>query len=580
MTDTTEQFDARPRAVRHWLDALPIAHHGETSRQLYTALCSVNQQEDVPAKHRFHFLEGVAEPLNMLLPELHKHYAGKPLPLSKKRRKVADLYTQLLRQSILGYQQVIARAIELNRFGWKKVVTASIHRIFYYSSLMLLNQRLMYQPYQKGMWLQLYWLYQMAENYKLLKVKIPCAVPQHNKTTIAAEFNKLLLQSLLAPNLFRPEELEDVLASMDIWVEELTVTRTRLDEPQDQIYAFTLDADLPPGLMASDINRNENPEIDVRYFNITPVLNFLNTLLSQAKPGVDQILIARHHTISRRNLILLLNNWGRPASRDGERRLIQGQAEVAIGISAIHYIISEGRQPSLREPAGHVLVNAPDSVIAIQQDSPKSDNSLAALGFTTDREVQADVWESAYFEPEPTPQAWTESVRMKVYSYLNAKVINISKGGFCIALPQSGVDHIQTSELVAIRGKRGEWQLGEIRWLLCPNNASIRAGIQRHSQQISPALLHVQSKNNPAQPIKCLVGQNELGSIVFLPNIPFSLENKLTLLEINGELQRFNLSEQLYSTPAGSAFYFEWHAALKTPTKSIPDSYESIWAKL
>ena len=168
------QFNTHPRAVKHWLDNLPIAHIGETSRQLYTAMSEVNRQEDVPVKQRFHFLEGVSEPLNMILPELHRHYAGKPLPLSKKRRKIADLYTQLLRQAILGYEQVIARAIELNRLGWKKVVTTSVHRIFHYSGLLLLNQRLLYQPYQKGLWQQLYWLYQMVESYKLLKVKVTC----------------------------------------------------------------------------------------------------------------------------------------------------------------------------------------------------------------------------------------------------------------------------------------------------------------------------------------------------------------------------------------------------------------------
>ena len=582
MTESTEDFDTNPRSVKRWLDMLPIAHIGETSRQLYTTVRDVNQQDEIPVKQLFKFLEGVAAPLNIILPELHKHYVGKSLPLSKKRRKVADLYTQLLRQSILGYQQVIARAIEVNRFGWKKIVTTSVHRIFHYSGLLLLNHRLLYQPYQKGLWQQLYWMYQMVESYKLLNAKVDCSQWTSKKGTIAAEFKQLLLNSLLAPNLFRQQELEEVLANMDIWIEQISILDHR-EQGSDQIYAFTLDTDIPPGLMASNINVSENPAIDVRYLNITPLLHYLNRVLTQAKPGVDVLQLAHRHTISRRSLLLLLNNWGRPTSRDGERRLIQGQAEVAIGISAIHYVISEGRQENPLMSQEQITVSSPDSTFSAQTASQKLDSSLAAFGFTTDRDVQVDIWESAYFEPEPAQPSWTESIRMKVYSYLNAKVLNISKGGFCIALPHDGVEHIQTSELVAIRGKRGEWQLGEIRWLLCPSNAPIRAGIKKHSQEVLPAQLHVQSKLNQALPFKCLVGENESGKVVFLPNLPFSLSDKHMLLEVNGTTRRFKLTEQLYATPVGSAFYFEWHKKNDAATDEnaiATNAYESIWAKL
>ncbi len=580
MTILGENFDTRPRAVKQWLDNLPIAHIGETSRQLYTAIRAVNRQEDVPVKQRFHFLEGVSESLCLILPELHRHYVGKPLPLSKKRRKIADLYSQLLRQAILGYEQVIARAIELNRLGWQKVVTTSVHRIFHYSGLLVLNQRLLYQPYQKGIWQQLYWLYQMVESYKLLTVKVACLDSPSCKTTVGAEFKKLLLQSLLAPNLFRPHELGEVISNMDIWVDGLTIMR-QLADNQENTYAYTLDTDIPPGLIASNINLSVNTDIEVRYLNLSPLLQFMNQLISQAKPGVDEIQLTRREKISRRSLILLLNHWGRPGSRDGERRLIQGQAEVAIGVSAIHYIISEGRQTTQPEPSDQILVTTPDSTISVQRDSKNAENSLAALGFTTDRDVHADVWETVYFEPEPAPPAWTDSIRMKVYSYLNAKVLNISKGGFCIALPHNGVENIQTSELVAIRGKRGEWQLGEIRWLLCPSNAPIRAGIQKLSQSVQPALLHVQSTINQSQPFKCLVGHNDTGNIIFLPNMPFPLDDKNIKLEIKNNTRRFDLLEQLYSTPVGSAHYFEWRKPQNTAVPDTPDSgYESIWAKL
>lgn len=585
MSDVIENFDIQPSAVKTWIDNLPIAHIGETSRQLYTAMRHVNRQDDVPVKHCFLFLEAVAAPLSMILPELHKHYVGKPLPLSQKHRKIADLYGQLLHQVILGYERVIAHAIELNRFGWKRVVTTSVHRIFHYASLLILNQRLLYQPYQKGLWQQLYWLYQMVENNGLLDNKVSCLSWPGTKSTLAAEFNKVLLHSFLAPNLFRPLELEEVLGNMDIWTEQLAIT-PHLKQEQEQTYAFTLDTDMPPGLMANRINLSQNPAIDVRYLCITPLLLCFNHLLDQAKPGIDDVQLDRRRAISRRCLILLLNNWGRPASRDGERRLIQGQAEVAIGVSAIHYVITGGRQEPQAQPENRPQeAKKTNSTVSLQTGLQQSDHSLAALGFTADRDVHTDVWDSAYFEPEPAPLAWTESVRMKVYSYLNAKVLNISKGGFCIALPDTGIEHIRTNELVAIRGKSGDWQLGEIRWLMCPNNSPMHAGIQKHSQNILPAFLHVLSKSKQSQPIKCLVGKNDTGNILFLPTLPFALAEKSVLLEVSGDARRFKLTEQLYSVPVGSAYYFEWHTAQEADantdsTEEESGTFESIWAKL
>jgi len=578
MATTFTQFDTKPQAINQWLENLPIASVGETARQLYMAMRDVNRQDDVPVKDHFHLLEGITEPLTLILPELHRHYACKPLPLSEKRRKVADLYTQLLRQSILGYQQVIAHSIELSRFGWKKVVTTSVHRIFYLSSLLLSNYRQLYMPYQKGMWQQLYWIYQLIEKYNLLSAKITGLGENPKKTTIETEFKKLLLHSLLSPNLFNPTELQNVITNLDIWAPSVAITTTHRGE-KTQTYAFTLETDMPPTLIAQDISTAENQLVDVRYLDITNLIASINKILKNAKPGVEEIKLGRGRTASRRSLLILINNWGRPSSRDGARRLIQGNAEVAIGVSAIHYVISDGRQTAEEEVEIVETAEKPDNFS--MTIPPVQADALGQFGFTAERDSTPDVWDSAYFEQETPPPSWTESMRMKVYSYLNAKVLNISKGGFCIALPQDGVEHIQTNEVVAVRGKTGQWQLGEIRWLVCPTTGPIRAGIKKHSQLIRPAQLTVNT-DFKSHPIKCLLGKNDDGYVLFLPNLPTQLNGKAITLECNGEKRTIKFIDQIHSTPVGSAHLIEY-----TDTKPIPtnlaknsDDYESIWASL
>lgn len=585
MTTRFSQFDTHPRAVDKWLNNLPIASIGETARQLYMAMRDVNRQETVSVKHHFHLLEGICQPLTLILPELDRHYAGKPLPLSAKRRKVADLYTQLLRQIVLGYQQVIAHSIDLNRFGWKKVVTTSVHRIFSFSNLLLCNYRQLYMPYQKGMWQQLYWIYQLVEKYNLLGVKIPVQGNRRLKTSIACEFKKLLLHSLLSPNLFRQEELKEVIASLDLWVAHVSILT---QHPKDnlQAYAFTLETDIPPGLIAQDRPEEESHE-DVRYLDISDLLTNLNKIMQHAKPGEEQLKLSRGRSLSRRALVILLNSWGRPASRDSERRPIQGQTEVAIGISAIHYIMSNASTPATPPQA---QTNDRTQVSA-KPDSDESSMSIilppvrhderGQLSFTTDRETEPDVWDSAYFEPRPKPQSWTESMRLKVYSHLSAKVLNISKGGFCIAIPQDGVEHIQTNELVVVRGKDDQWHLGEIRWMICPTTGPIRAGVQKLSQIVKPAELHIRSEVK-CQPVKCLLGRTENEYVLYLPQLPRSLNGNKLELQFGQERHAIRLGEPTSLSPIGSAHKIELidRSALQANLAKSQDDYDSIWASL
>ena len=583
MTTSFSQFDTQPVAIKDWLDNLPIASVGETARQLYMAMRDVNRQDAVPVKQHFNLLEGIGEPLELILPELHRHYAGKPLPLSQKRRKVADLYTQLLRQAILGYQQVIAHSIELSRFGWKKVVTTSVHRIFYYSSLLLCNYRQLHMPYQKGMWQQLYWIYQLVEKYNLLNAKVTGLGEIQIKTSIGVEFKKLLLHSLLSPNLFKPSELKDVLNNLDIWVQYVTIKTTPRDET-NTTYAFTLETDYPPGLIAQNISQAENQLIDVRYLDISNLLNHITKIMHNTKSGVETIKLGRRHITTPRSLLILLNIWGRPPTRDGERRLIQGHAEVAIGVSAIHYVISSGRHTSGPVPDKPAKNNNLQNDFIISH-SPTQSGELNTVDFPPVGDSGDDLWDSTYFEPESdsfsTAPSWTESMRMKVYSHLNAKVMNISKGGFCIALPQNGVEHIQTNELVACRGKTGQWQLGEIRWMVCPTTGPIRAGIQKHSQSVKPAEILLTS-GVKAQPIKCLLGKNEDGHILFLPNMPGKLDHNEIQLIVDGKARSIQIQDSLFTTPVGSAHLFDFsdtHPA-SSQLAANSDDYKSIWASL
>jgi hypothetical protein len=581
-------FDSHPAVVKRWLEHLPRAHTGELARQLYHALASVNRQE-ISVKRRFQFLEAINAPLNDVLDSLPSHYAGKPLPLSGKRQKVADLYYQLLKQTIIGYQKVIASSLELGRFGWKQTVSTAIHRIFGFQRLLLGNARLLYHPYPKGLWQQIYWLYSQVEHHGLLGSKVAIAGDPAHKTSLATEFNKLLLHALLTPNLFQLKELEAVLATMEHWTRHVRVVALRRPE-QSHVYAFKLQTDMPPGLMPDNESEDEAAAFDdVRYLLMDDLVKHLDKLAQQAEPGISEIRIARRLTLPRRALLLLTNTWGRPTTRRSPRKPVNAKVEIAIGMSAIHYITSSGRR-NAPTPGAHPPPpqgNEVEDIFVPLPGDADTKPSLEDATFVGQREQSQDIWETAYFEPEPAPPSWTESIQLKAYSYQKAAVQNTSSGGLCITLEQNAVEQIQLNEWVAMRNREGPWTLGMIRWLLCPTRGPIRAGIERLSAQLQPALLHLQTDNPHSQPIRCLLGNNGQSPMLYLPKLPTRLEGRLLDLEANGHRDSITLHDQVFTTPTGSAYQIERHRPQQTGTAGrtretggAADRYAAIWGKL
>jgi len=79
-----------------------------------------------------------------------------------------------------------------------------------------------------------------------------------------------------------------------------------------------------------------------------------------------------------------------------------------------------------------------------------------------------------------------------------------------------------------------------------------------------------------------LLGKNENGYVLFLPNLPTRLDGKAITLECNGDKRTINFIEQIYSSPVGSAHLIEYKDSKPVPNSLAEnsDDYESIWASL
>ena len=106
----TGAFDSRPASVKNWIDALPMANIGETTKLLFAAVNELNHQ-DIPAPQRFKALEMLDKPVAYVTERMKKHFVAQPLPLSLKNLKIAHLSREMSHALATGYKVLVMEQI-------------------------------------------------------------------------------------------------------------------------------------------------------------------------------------------------------------------------------------------------------------------------------------------------------------------------------------------------------------------------------------------------------------------------------------------------------------------------------------
>ena len=75
-----DAFPTTGKAVKLWIEALPMANSGATARLLYNGLKELNQL-DVEPNQRIDILEQMRHPVSVVISSMERHVLGQPLPL-------------------------------------------------------------------------------------------------------------------------------------------------------------------------------------------------------------------------------------------------------------------------------------------------------------------------------------------------------------------------------------------------------------------------------------------------------------------------------------------------------------------
>ena len=192
--------ETQPKEARAWLNSLPLADDGDSARDIYQALYTLNRLEVAP-QNRLELMELYQAPVATVSSVLGSQFRGLALPLAAELRQLAELIRQLKMEMAIGYKCAIndLQAARLSRSRRQSWIVAS-ERAMWYLSEVLLDSYQIYMPPPPGVWREIHALYRLAEEQDRLTEAIELADEGDTRqTTIYERYRQIVLLGLCNP---------------------------------------------------------------------------------------------------------------------------------------------------------------------------------------------------------------------------------------------------------------------------------------------------------------------------------------------------------------------------------------------
>lgn len=596
-------FDSKPASVKDWIEHLPMANVGETTKLLYEALNDLNHQ-DIHAQQRFKALELLQQPVRFVTDHMKKHIIGKPLPPAMKNLKIAHLSREITHALATGYKVLVMEQIAGVGRKDRKLLVTSIHRSIKLLGVVLLKAFQVYEPYPESVWLEIHSLYRYAESNGLHRSKVldAIAAAQHH-STVTDIYKQILLLALSCPYRLRHGEAEDIYDTLEDWAGYSDLKT--LEARPNALFAVNLDADEPPSyLVLRDTNENCGT---TRTLETGRLAEHIRVAMGKGRENSTT-------RIKRSTLRHLMLAWGVMPKRRYSRVKDHSQVIVSMGLSSIHYFVSGEvafNQASVNEECHTDLAVSPEPHI----EEPAHFSARNLQGGNTN---QPDVWEMSYRIKGETPSSGTGAAAMQYqmegevpasdletavaraasgmqinpsHRTQNWKMVNISAGGYCLLWDNLETTRAQVGELLGIREESDpdtfHWRLGVIRWLKFADKHGLELGVQ----MLSPGAVAIAGRPDKRGAkhddftrglLLPEIATLQQSATLLLPSPPFRVGDT-AIVNCHGKNVRVSLTKLVENTGSFAQFQFtalgevKLAGEKKRTAKQTGSDFDDIW---
>jgi hypothetical protein len=586
-------FYLNEKDTSEWIERLPLANIGETSRQLFQALHDFNRTT-IPYKNRLATTEKFRDPIGYVGSSLNKHFIDVGFPLTEKAHKIAILSRELHSGLATSYKSVITDIILANQGkSDNKFLITAIHRAVYHLSKMMLLSVLVYDSFPKLAWYELHTLHRLACRYDLESFLVKDQLETHGKnSSIDEAYRRIMLFCLASPYKIRQRENIQIFDALLEWA-EFTRIYSSDEAPSDTTIVIQQDSDIAPchGTLSNHTHSKHLIKLDVS--ELVHRLHEQFDSQSEIKPlwGIE--------SLDKNLLKQLIQLWSTEQKRSFMRTKLNFELHIAVGISNIYHLIEV---KSKQNTAVDKATNAPSidkNHMPRNEFEILSKFSLEPLITDNHSEIRRNNFE--VFGPnsrdpddiDPVISIWDKSEnpprRSKTFVF---QTLNESAGGYCLDWRGTQTPKILVGELIGIQSSMSTQQFGVglVRWMKSNPNESMQVGLQ----MIAPNAVAMKARktNQTKQPAhECLllpeVGTSGQPTSFVCPSFPFKVGDLLTLDE-KSNTRKIKLTRLLESSGAISQFQFIYLDQPEFGKKPVDDDaepeghvdFENLWSTL
>ncbi|MDD3517298.1 MAG: hypothetical protein PHQ14_03025 [Chromatiales bacterium] len=632
-------FPSSPRAVKQWLQELPLGNMGETTRLVYEGLRHLNRQR-LDVKDRLEVMEMLRPQARTVLAHLGKHFVNRALPLPARSQKIVELDQSLLSEMAVGYKLAILDAATGGASLGPRDQALAVHRAMSYLGEVLLNCARIYLPYPDRAWEDIHQLYIYAETAGLSQPIVDEDNPYAEHSRIRDVMCRIALLAVSRPYSLRLGEADRLAAFVARRAAECGLNRKPVPDSNGCAILIDLTTDEPP----SYVQLSEVPNsIHLRSVDAGPLISELRHNLHTDPHNPTAALHDKSvlgPDLSRR----VLATWTSPGHRRFTRSQKGDTVDAAVGISDIHQCIVDELETAARTRAEESAAREKNADKEKDIDAKRagaqtlSDKERAAAAIEARLPAPAVVrnWDGKMPElsladdigtapPNPwaaaaandtkpladtsagQPDAWdivsrgglVTADRLKSNEPGVAKrtdvqrewrVVNASIGGFCIRWEGEDTPRAQVGELIGLREADGDevlWRVGTIRWMQYKKGHGLEVGVQLLAPKCLAAALHPIKQSSSIDDVKCLmlpgISTAQHPPSLLVPARSFKIGDEVTLRLGEREIV-IRLSKAGENSNFFTQFRYTTHVSGQQPkttaTTAKDEGFDSLWSTL
>jgi hypothetical protein len=480
-----DAFQVDPKALKRWVDALPLANASVAARMLFQALRELNSMALDPVA-RLSALEALRAPVAQLADAIDRQIVGASFPLPPQKAQLGATARDFQRQMALGYR---VAAYELCAPDGKvpflrgKTVALALERAIGHLGAELCKGYFLYAAPPEGVWRTINALFGFALASRLDDKGVD-DVHGGSSSTPRATYAHVLLLAISNPYRLTQKEIHEAWQVTRVWA-PLAVLRGAV--PGESVYAVPLDEDRGPGYLPEERSAEGAARLS---FDTQPLETELERQLALVD-GLSGALTFRTRNgaataISADLVRRLVANWRFVPDRAHKRLPAGHMLDTLIGLHAVHYFLAGGTdfETFVRRACGTAI-------------------------HITERERNAG-WTSGT----------VDAGRPEVHA---ARVLDQSRGGYRIVWERADAVRARVGELVAVAVSTGatdaaavpsderDWMVGVIRWLRIGGAGAVDAGIELLSLEARAAVVRsMDAYNHPRPSVRGLVLQADV----------------------------------------------------------------------